>query len=439
MGGILSLNRKTFDTERLAPGRSEMPPRVVVTGLGAVTPVGLTTAATWESLLEGKSGTDRITAFDPSELRSQIAGEVRGFNATDYLDRKEARKLDRYIQFAVAAAKQAAEDARIGNGWDDPYRVGVIVGTGIGGIGSVLDNAQSAAAKGIRRTSPFLIPNMLADSASGQIAIELGYRGPNHAVVSACATGTAAVGEAFELLRRGHADIVIAGGAEAAIVPLVVAGFDNMGALSRHNDDPARACRPFDLNRDGFVISEGAAICVLELEHHAKERGAHIYAEVVGYGSSADAYNMAAPHADGVGAVQAMQQALRTASLYAVGPEDVDYLNAHGTGTPLNDSTETLAVKKVFGEHAYRLHISSIKGMTGHLLGAAGAVEAVVCAKVLETGIIPATANLFERDPACDLDYTPETIYDADVHVAFSTSFGFGGHNACLMMRRYSG
>lgn len=415
------------------------PTRIVITGLGALTPIGLNVGDTWDALVVGKVGTDRISAFDPSELRSQIAGEVRGFEPTDYMDRKEARKLDRYIQFAVAAAKQAVEDAQLHTHEAEAGRVGVIFGTGIGGIGSILDNAALAAEKGVRRTSPFLIPNMLPDSASGKISIELGLRGLNHAVVSACATGTAAVGEAFEVLRRGDADAMVAGGAEAAILPLIVAGFDNMGALSRHNEDPSTACRPFDLNRDGFVISEGAAVCLLETEEHALARGAKIYAEVVGYGSSADAYNMAAPHEEALGAVSAMRAALRTASEYGVQQSDVDYINAHGTGTKLNDAIETLAIKKVFGEHAYQMHVSSIKGMTGHLLGAAGALEAVACAKTIESRTIPATVNLFDADPECDLNYTPETVVDADVDVVFSNSFGFGGHNACIVLRRYAG
>ena len=415
----------------------DQPPRIVITGLGSVTPVGLNVAETWDALLAGKVGINRITKFDPSELRVQIAGEVRGFEPTDFMDRKEARRMDRYVQFAVAATQEAVADAQLDLGAEDLNRVGAIVGTGIGGVTTVLENSDLAAEKGLRWTSPFMITNMLPDSASGRIAIELGIHGPNHAVVSACATGTAAIGEAFEVLRRGHADVMVAGGAEAAILPLIVAGFDNMGALSRHNEDPARACRPFDLHRDGFVMSEGGAICVLETEQHAKARGARIYAQVVGYGSSADAYNMAAPHEEAVGSINAMRMALRTASDYGVQPEDVDYINAHGTGTRLNDATETLAIKRVFGEHAYGVRISSIKGMTGHLLGAAGALEAVVCAKVIEDGNIPATINLRDPDPECDLDFTPAGATDVDVQVAFSNSFGFGGHNACIVMRRY--
>ena len=415
------------------------PIRVVITGLGAVTPIGLTTEVTWDALLAGKSGTARISAFDPSDLRSQIAGEVHDFEPTLYMDRKEARKLDRYIQFSIAAARQAASDADMQVDEAGYDRIGVIIGTGIGGISAILENAVIGEEKGLRRVSPFLIPNMLPDSASGKVAIELGLRGVNHAVISACATGTAAVGEAFEVIRRGQADAMFAGGAEAAIVPLIVAGFDNMGALSRSNDDPTHACRPFDLNRDGFVISEGGAVVVLESEQHALARGAKIYAEVIGYGNSADAFNMVAPHEEAVAAVNAVRAALGTAAEYGVLPGEVDYINAHGTGTKLNDATETLAIKKALGERAYQIHISSIKGMTGHLLGAAGALEALVCAKVIETGVIPATANLTDPDPECDLDYTPQMITDAHVRVALSNSFGFGGHNACIAFRRYPG
>jgi 3-oxoacyl-[acyl-carrier-protein] synthase II len=417
----------------------DSPIRVVITGLGAVTPVGLTTEETWDALLAGKSGVTRISAFDPSELRAQIAGQVHDFEPTDYMDRKEARKLDRYIQFSVAAARQAASDADLHVDGSEQDRMGVIIGTGIGGISAILENVVIGEEKGLRRVSPFLIPNMLPDSASGKVAIELGLRGVNHAVISACATGTAAVGEAFEVIRRGQADAMFAGGAEAAILPLIVAGFDNMGALSRNNDDPARACRPFDLNRDGFVISEGGTVLVLESEHHALARGARIYAEVIGYGNSADAFNMVAPHEDAVAAVNAVRAALVTAAEYGVQPEDVDYINAHGTGTKLNDATETLAIKKALGERAYQVRVSGIKGMTGHLLGAAGALEALVCAKVIETGAIPATVNLTDPDPECDLDYTPRKVVDANVHVALSNSFGFGGHNACIAFRRYSG
>jgi 3-oxoacyl-[acyl-carrier-protein] synthase II len=416
---------------------SYQPIRIVVTGLGAITPVGIGVRASWEALLAGKLGTDKISSFDPSDLRTQIAGEVQDFDPADFMDRKEARRLDRFIQFAIAAAREASEDAELDVAKVDAKRVGVIISTGIGGVGSLLENQLLAEEKGFRRVSPFLITNILPDSAAGKVAIELGLQGPNHAVVSACASGTAAIGEAFELIRRGHADVMLTGGSEAAILPLIVAGFDNMGALSRNNDDPTHACKPFDLNRDGFVMSEGGAVCVLETEDHAMARGATILAEVIGYGSAADAYNMAAPHEEAIGSVSAMQMALSTAAGYGVQPVDVDYVNAHGTGTRLNDATETLALKKTFGDHAQKLRISSVKGMTGHLLGAAGALEAAICAKVLQTGHIPGTVNLQSADPECDLDNTPVTLMNMNPHVAMSNSFGFGGHNASIIMRRY--
>jgi len=413
------------------------PRRVVITGLGAITPLGLSVAETWEGLLAGRSGIDGVRAFDTSELRTTFAGQIKGFNPGDYMDYKEARRLDPYIQFALAATKQAVQDAGLDFSQEIPVRVGVIVGTGIGGIQSMIENSATVAKKGLRRVSPFFIPNLLVDSAAGKIAIEYGLHGPNFAVVNACASGTAATGEAFELIRRGDADIMLAGGSEAAVVPITMAGFDVMGALSQRNEDPAGACRPFSLDRDGFVMSEGSTILVLESEEHARARGAGVYAEVIGYGNSADAYHMAAPHSEGRGAVDAIRMALTKAAAYGVQPEDVDYVNAHGTATQLNDSGETKAIKQVFGAHAYRLQISSTKSMTGHLLGAAGALEAMICAKVVETGMIPPTINLHNPDPECDLDYTPFVARRSDVKVALSNSFGFGGHNACIMLRKY--
>ncbi len=416
---------------------NQTPTRVVITGLGAVTPLGLTTAATWESLLAGRSGIDHITRWDTSGMGCTFAGEVRGFEPANYMDRKEARRLDPFIQFALAATQQAVADAGIDFSTVPPNRAGCIIGTAVGGITSTLDNAEVAAAKGLNRISPFLGTNMLVDSAAGKVAIEHNLRGPNYAVVSACASGTSATGEAFEILRRGDADVMVTGGAEAAIVPLIVSAFDIMGALSRRNDDPAGACRPFDNDRDGFVVSEGAAILVMETEAHALARGAHIYAEVIGYGSSADAYSMAAPHENGQGAKEAMGMALRKAAQYGVQPSDIDYINAHGTSTRLNDKTETLAIKEVLGEHAYNVKISSTKSMTGHLLGGAGALEALICAKVIQAGVIPPTINLVTPDPECDLDYTPGSARQAKVDVTLSNSFGFGGHNATIMLRRY--
>ena len=416
---------------------SHWPPRVVITGVGTITPLGLTSVTTWEALLAGRSGIDTITKFDTSELRTTFAGEVRDFDPGNYMDKKEARRLDPCIQYALAATQEAVADATIDLSAEEPARVGVIVGTGIGGIGATMENAEIARTKGLRRVSPFMVPNMLVDSVAGKIAIEHNVHGVNHAVVSACASGTSACGEAFEVLRRGDADVMLVGGTEAAIVPIMVAGFDVTGALSQHNENPQAACRPFDSDRDGFVMSEGAAMLVMETEEHALARGARIYAEVIGYGSSADAYSMAAPHETGRGAVDAMQMALRKAGQYGVQPSDIDYINAHGTATRLNDKTETWAIKHVLGEYAYNVKISSTKSMTGHLLGGAGALETIICAKTIQESMIPPTINLDTPDPECDLDYTPHQARPATVNVTLSNSFGFGGHNATIMLRRY--
>jgi 3-oxoacyl-[acyl-carrier-protein] synthase II len=413
------------------------PQRVVITGVGAVTPLGLSVEETWANLLVGRSGIGLIDRFDTSQLRTKFAGQVKAFDPQNYMDRKEARRLDLYIQYALAATKEAVGDAALDLTQETPNRVGCIIGSGIGGIQSTLENQATANEKGLMRISPFMVPNLLVDSAAGKVAIEYNIHGVNHAVVSACASGTAATGEAFEVLRRGDADVMIAGGAEAAITPLMMAGFDVMGALSQHNENPAGACRPFDRNRDGFVVSEGSAILVLETEEHARARGAQIYAEVIGYGSSADAYHMAAPHQQGRGAIDAMRMAVRKAADYGVQPGQISYINAHGTATRLNDVGETLAIKTVLGEHAYNVRISSTKSMLGHLLGGAGAIEAIVCAKTIREGVIPPTINLHDQDPECDLHYTPLVAQPADVRVTLSNSFGFGGHNACIMLRRY--
>jgi 3-oxoacyl-[acyl-carrier-protein] synthase II len=414
------------------------PQRVVITGLGALTPLGHTVEETWRNLIAGRSGIDYITKFDTSDLRVNFAGEVRDFDAGQYMDRKEARRLDPCIQYALVAAQQAIADAGLKLENEDPTRIGVLVGSGIGGIGSFRENVEIVQSKGLRKVSPFMIPNMLVDSPGGKIAIEFNLQGPNHAVVSACASGTTAAGEAFELLRRGDADVVLAGGTEAALLPINIAAFDVMGALSQRTDNPKAACRPFDRDRDGFVMSEGSAILVMETLEHALARGARIYAEVIGYGNTNDAYHMAAPHETGRGAADAMRMALRKAAAYGETPADVDYINAHGTATRLNDVGETLAIKQVFGEGAYNLRISSTKSMTGHLLGAAGALEAIICVKTIETGIVAPTINLDNPDPECDLDYTPNHAVKADVRVTMSNSFGFGGHNACIMLRRYA-
>lgn len=418
-------------------GTNGGPRRVVITGMGAITPLGLNVADTWSALLAGRSGVRHVTRFDTSSLRTTFAGQVNDFDPSLYMDKKEARRLDLYIQYALAATKEALADSHLDLGNEDPARIGVIVGTGIGGVQSTLEGQETATAKGLQKVSPFMIPNMLVDSASGKIAIEHNLHGPNHAVVSACASGTSACGEAYEVVRRGDADMMVAGGAEAALHPLMMAGFDVMGALSRYNDDPTTACRPFDSTRDGFVMSEGAAIVILESEEHALARGAHIYAEVIGYGSSNDAYHMAAPHQTGRGAADAMRMALRKARANGVAPEEIDYINAHGTSTRYNDLGETLAIKQVLGEHAYNVKISSTKSMLGHLLGGAGAIETIICAKVINESIIPPTINLHNPDPECDLDYTPLVAREAQVRVTLSNSFGFGGHNACIMLRRY--
>lgn len=405
--------------------------------MGALTPLGHTVEATWQNLIAGRSGIDHITKFDTSELRVTFAGEVRNFDPGQYMDRKEARRLDPCIQYALAAAQQAFTDAALDLEAEDPTRIGVIIGSGIGGIGSFRENIDLTQAKGLRKVSPFMIPNMLVDSPGGKVAIEYNLQGPNHSVVSACASGTTACGEAFEILRRGDADVVLAGGSEAALMPITVAAFDVMGALSQRVEDPAGACRPFDNDRDGFVMSEGSALVVMETLEHALARGARILAEVIGYGNTNDAYHMAAPHSTGRGAADAMRAALRKAAAYGETLNDVDYINAHGTATRLNDIGETLAIKQVFGETAYNVRISSTKSMTGHLLGAAGALETIICVKTITTGVVAPTINLHNPDPECDLNYTPNQAVEQDVRVTLSNSFGFGGHNACIMLRRY--
>ena len=413
------------------------PRRVVITGIGAVTPLGLSIDETWDGLLAGRSGIDTVTKFDTSQLNTRFAGELKGFEPKNYMDRKEARRLDPYIQYALVATEQAITDSQIDLSKETPSDIGVLITSGTGGLTSLVDNIMLTEKRGLRKVSPFLIPNMLVDSAAGKIAIIYDLRGPNFSVVNACASGTAAIGEAFELIRRGDAQVMVTGGAEAAVLPIIMAGFDIMGAMSQRNDEPSAACRPFDSDRDGFVMSEGSAILVLELLEHALAREARIYAEVVGYGNSADAYHMAAPHFNGRGAEGAMNMALRKAEAYGVKRDDVDYINAHGTGTTLNDPGETKAIKRVLREHAYNVKISSTKSMVGHLLGAAGAIEAIICLKTIEDGVIPPTINLENPDPSCDLNYTPFRSVKMDVAVTMSNSFGFGGHNSCLMLRRF--
>ena len=405
--------------------------RVVVTGVGAVTPVGLDAPSTWAALLEGQSGVGKVTQFDASEYPVQIAGEVKGFDATGRIEPKELRRLDRYAQLAVISAQEAWADAGLTK--DGPQdEIGVVYGSAAGGLGVLLEQQRILTERGLKRVSPTFIQNMLTDTASGHIAIALGLRGPNMAVVSACATGSGAVGEAFETVRRGDATAVISGGSEAALVPVIYAGFCAMRALAQH-EDPTQASRPFDRDRNGFVISEGAGALVLEELEHAQARGARIYAEVIGYGSSNDAFDMAAP-AGGDGAYLTMARALRKAELE---PDRVSYINAHGTGTPLNDKFETDAIHRVFGKHAKRMPVSSTKSMTGHMMGASGAVEAVVCTLAIRDQIIPPTINLQTPDPECDLDYVPGEARRADIEVALSNSFGLGGHNASVILSRF--
>jgi 3-oxoacyl-[acyl-carrier-protein] synthase II len=408
--------------------------RVVVTGMGAITPLGLDVETTWRNLLAGRSGAARITAFDPTPFRTQIACEVKSFDPQAYMSRKEARRFDRFIQFAIACTAQALEQAGLVITEENADDIGVIIGSCIGGLRTIGTAYQTLLEKGPMRISPFTVPMMIADMAAGQVAITFGPRGPNFCVVSACATGTNALGEAFETIRRGDAVAMIAGGVEAAITRFGLAIFHRLGALSTRNDEPKRASRPFDAQRDGFVFGEGGGIMILESLEHAQGRGAKPLAEIVGYGATADAYHISAPAEGGTGMAKAMARALRKAGL---APEEVDYINAHGTATPLNDRNETQAIKTVFGEHAYRVPISSTKSMTGHLIGAAGTVEAIACVKTLQEGIIHPTINYEHPDPECDLDYVPHVARPAEVKVVLSNSFGFGGHNASIVLKAH--
>ncbi|MBU0704741.1 MAG: beta-ketoacyl-ACP synthase II [Chloroflexi bacterium] len=411
-----------------------MKQRVVVTGLGAVTPLGNDIPATWEALIAGRSGVDRISLFDPSDLEVQIAAEVKGFDPVSLFGHRVARRNDRFTLFALESANQAIADADLT--FDDELKqaTGVLIGAAIGGIPALLENHDILREHGPRRVSPFMIPMMMPNAASGVVAIAHGLRGPNFCVASACATGSHAIGEAAEVIRRGDAEVMICGGSEAVIVKVALAGFKNMGAVSTRNDEPQRACRPFDAERDGFVMGEGAGVLVLESLERAQRRGARIYAELVGYGATSDAFHITAPEEEGTGAARAMELALRSAEL---APEAVDYINAHGTSTSLNDAIETRAIRKVFGPHADRLAVSSTKSMMGHLMGAAGAVEAIACVKSLETGWVPPTINYEYPDPECDLDYVPNEARKVNPQVALSNSFGFGGHNGCLVFRRW--
>ena len=408
--------------------------RVVVTGLGLITPLGTGTQKTWEGIRKGASGVDRITSFDTADSPVQIAGEVKDFNPEDFIERKEIKKMDVFIQYALSAGSMAIENAGMKITEANADRVGVIVGAGIGGIQTIERYHSVLLENGQRRISPFFIPMLITNLAAGQISMRFGARGPNSCVTTACAAGTHAIGDSFKIIQRGDADAMIAGGSESAITPLTIAGFANMKALSTRNDTPQKASRPFDVERDGFVIAEGAGIVVLEELQVALARKAKIYAEVTGYGMTADAYHMTAPDPEGRGVINCMRVALRDAGL---APEAIDYINAHGTSTPYNDKHETSAIKHVFGAHAHQLAVSSTKSMTGHLLGAAGGVEAAICALALSEGIIPPTINYEYPDPDCDLDYVPNHARHVDLENVLSNSFGFGGTNACIVLKKY--
>ena len=417
-------------------------PRVVVTGLGALTPVGNTVEEFWEALTHGKSGVGPITKFDASaktssgefQFATRIAGEVRNFDELKYVDKKEARRLDPYLKYAMACAVMAVEDSGLDTTKVDATRFGTLIGSGIGGITTLLENHKTILDKGPDRVSPFFVPMLIINMASGLVSMRFNAKGPNSSVVTACATGNHAIGDAFKLIQRGAADAMIAGGAEAIIVPLTIAGFCAMKAMSTRNDEPQKASRPFDAGRDGFVCGEGGGILVLESLEHARRRDARIYAEVIGYGMTGDAHHMTAPDPEGDGAARAMAGALADAR---IAPGEVGYINAHGTSTPYNDKFETLAIKRVFGEHAHKVAVSSTKSMTGHLLGAAGGIEAIASVLALHHGILPPTINYETLDPDCDLDYIPNQARKQDVELALSNAFGFGGTNATLVFRKY--
>ena len=410
-----------------------MKKRVVITGLGVVSPVGNSKELFWQSLCAGRSGVSKISSFDASCFTSRIAGEIRDFDAASYMPPKDIKRSDRFTQFAVAAACMSADDAKIDMAGIDPYRAGSIIGSGIGGIHTIEREHQVLLNKGPSRVSPFFIPMLIVNMASGMVAIRLGLKGPNSCSVTACASSNHSIGEAFRVIQNGYADIMFAGGSEAAISPMAVSGFCAAKALSTMNDSPQEASRPFDKHRNGFVMSEGSGIVLLEEYEYAKKRGADIYVEVIGYGMSCDAYHMTAPDPDGKGAIRCMQEALKDAG---VNPEDVDYINAHGTSTMLNDAMETKAIKAVLGSHAKHVAISSTKSMTGHLLGAAGGIELAATVLTIEKGVIPPTINYKYPDPDCDLDYVPNEAREKKVDIAISNSLGFGGHNATIVIKK---
>ena len=409
--------------------------RVVVTGTGVLCPLGLNTSTTWEGLIAGKSGIDRITLFDPEPYDTKIAGEIKGFQPTDYISRKDVRHMDRFTQMAIAASWQAVEQSGIKINSINEGNIGVIVGSGIGGLSTLFEQTRILLEKGPSRVSPFLVPMMITDMAAAQVSITLGVKGPNLFTTSACSSGSDAIGVAYELIRRGDTQAVLAGGSEAIINPLGITAFNALKAISTRNDEPQLASRPFDTERDGFIIGEGAGILVLENLAHAQRRGAQIMAEIMAYGATADAYHITKPDGVGGGAARAIQTALNKAGLTTT---DIDYINAHGTSTQLNDKMETMAIKSVFGDYAYHIPISSTKSMMGHLIGAAGAVEAIICTMVIQNGVIPPTINLTHPDPECDLDYVPNVARKARVTNALSTSFGFGGHNSALVFQQYT-
>lgn len=409
--------------------------RVVVTGIGAISPLGNTAEESWKAAAEGKSGIDKITLFDHSLVANEIAGEVKNFDAAEVLGHKDASRTDRCTQLAVVASREALAHSGLEITPDNMWEIGCIIGSGIGGIQSLHESVDIFNEKGHRRISPLAIPKILIDSSAGRISMDLNLRGPNMCITTACATGNNVIGEASEIIRRGHAKAMLAGATEAAIVPITIAGFNNMKALSRRNDDPKGASRPFDADRDGFVPAEGAATLVLEDLEHALARGATIYGEILGYGHTSDAYHPTAPMETGEGAAKAMEFAIRDAGIDAA---QLDYINAHGTGTPLNDTSETTAIKRAFGETAYEIPISSTKSVTGHLLGAAGTLEAVFCLYAMRDNFIPPTVNLTTPDPSCDLNYTPNQGVAKELNIVMSNGFGFGGHNAVVIFGRYS-
>lgn len=410
--------------------------RVVVTGMGVISALGLEVDTFWENIKKGKSGVSFIESFDTTEFATKIGAEVKDFVPTDYLEKKDVRHMDRFTQFAVVAARQALADSDFYITEENAHEIGVLIGSGIGGLQTFEEQARRLWEKGPKRVSPFFIPMIIPDIAAGQVSIYTGAQGPNLAAVTACASSAHAIGEAFRLIQYGDAEMMIAGGAEAAITPLGIAGFNSAGALSTNNDQPEKASRPFDAKRDGFVMGEGAGVIILEELEHALKRGARIYGEIVGYGLTGDAYHITSPHPEGRGARQAMAMALKDAGWE---PKEVDYINAHGTSTLQNDLLETKAIKELFGEAAYQLAVSSTKSMTGHLLGAAGGVEAIICLLALRDGIIPPTINYEEPDPACDLDYVPNSARQRPLQRVLSNSFGFGGHNATLAFAKYAG